>query len=193
MTKFEVDHEKRLHLILVRRDGKNFQHVHPDMAQDGTWSIPTTLPEAGTYRVFADFTPENGKKTTLGADIHHPGDYRPQTYQDNRKFTVDDYEVTLKGDLTANSASTVTAEITRNGTPVTDLQDYLGAKGHLVALRTSDLAYLHVHPEAGDQVKFAVEVPTPGKYRLFLDFRHQDEVRTAEFTLTTHEEVGHGH
>jgi hypothetical protein len=193
VTEFDVEHEKRLHLIVVRRDGSNFRHVHPEMAPDGTWSVPLRLGEAGSYRVFADFKPENGEKTTLGADVQQAGDYRPRQHGVSRTFTVDGYEVTLDGDLTTGTASTVTIGITRNGRPVTDLQNYLGAKGHLVALRAADLAYLHVHPEGSDQVKFAVEVPTAGTYRLFLDFQHENKVRTAEFTLTTHEEGGHGH
>lgn len=193
VTKFAVEHEKRLHLVAVRRDGSHFRHVHPQMAPDGTWSTPLELPDAGSYRVFADFRPEGGPKLTLGADVQVPGDYRPQNHVDSRTFTVDGYEVSLFGDLKANAASTVTIEISKDDRPVTDLQDYLGAKGHLVALRSDDLAYLHVHPEKGGQVKFAVEVPTAGKYRLFLDFQHDGVVRTAEFTLTTHEEGGHGH
>jgi hypothetical protein len=193
VTKFAVEHEKRLHLIVVRRDGSNFRHVHPQMAADGTWSVPLRLTEAGSYRVFADFKPENGPKTTLGADVEVPGSYQPQQHENSRTFTVDGYEVTLNGDLTTNTASTVTASITKNGRPVTDLQNYLGAKGHLVALRAADLAYLHVHPEESAEVRFAVEVPTAGTYRLFLDFQHEGVVRTADFTLTTREEGGHGH
>ncbi|MFI6096042.1 hypothetical protein ACIA8G_10840 [Lentzea sp. NPDC051213] len=192
VTKFAVEHEKRLHLIVVRRDGSGFRHVHPEMAADGMWSIPLTLSEAGSYRVFADFKPENGPKTTLGADVQVAGDYQPKQYAGSRTFTVDGYEVTLDGELTAGSASTVTIGISKDGKPVTDLQNYLGAKGHLVALRAADLAYLHVHPEESDQVKFAVQVPTTGTYRLFLDFQHEGTVRTAEFTLTTGE-AGHGH
>ncbi|MET8760147.1 hypothetical protein [Lentzea sp. NPDC004782] len=193
VTKFDVEHEKRLHLIVVRRDGSGFRHVHPEMTPDGMWSVPLELTEAGSYRVFADFKPTDGPKTTLGADLQVAGDYRPRHHAENRTFTVDGYEVTLDGDLDAGAASTVTIGITRDGKPVTDLQNYLGAKGHLVALRSADLAYLHVHPEQGDEVKFAVEVPTAGTYRLFLDFQHENEVRTAEFTLTTREEGGHGH
>ena len=34
-------------------------------------------------------------------------------------------------------------------------------------------------------MKFAAEVPSAGTYRLFLDFKHGDVVRTAEVTLTT--------
>jgi hypothetical protein len=75
---------------------------------------------------------------------------------------------------------------------VTDLQPYLGAYGHLVALRTGDLAYLHVHPDGtpdngmtapGPDVTFWATAPSAGDYRLFLDFRHGDVVRTAEFTV----------
>jgi hypothetical protein len=78
--------------------------------------------------------------------------------------------------------------------PVTDLQPYLAAYGHLVALREGDLAYLHVHPEgtpgdgktaAGPGIGFVAEVPSAGGYRLFLDFQHDGVVRTAEFTVDT--------
>ncbi|NGY61276.1 hypothetical protein G7043_20330 [Lentzea sp. NEAU-D13] len=190
VTKFDVEHEKKLHFVLVRRDGSGFQHVHPEMAADGTWSTPLTLPAAGSYRVFADFKPENGAKTVLGADIQVAGAYEPQQFaEDTRESTVDGYVVRLTGDLTAGAESTVTATVTKDGKPVTDLQPYLGANGHLVALRAADLAYLHVHPQegpgAGPDVKFAVEVPTAGRYRLFLDFQHEGKVRTASFTLNT--------
>jgi hypothetical protein len=85
----------------------------------------------------------------------------------------------------------VTLSVSKGGVPVTDLQPYLGAYGHLVALRDGDLAYLHVHPDgapgdgrtpAGPDVTFHAEVPSAGSYRLYLDFRHAGQVRTAEFT-----------
>ncbi len=75
---------------------------------------------------------------------------------------------------------------------MTDLQPYLAAYGHLVALRDGDLAYLHVHPagEPGDgttapgpDITFYATAPSPGDYRLFLDFQHGDVVHTAEFTV----------
>jgi hypothetical protein len=84
--------------------------------------------------------------------------------------------------------------VRKDGEPVTDLQPYLAAYGHLVILRAGDLAYIHVHPngEPGDgvtapgpDVTFHTAVPGPGTYRLFLDFRHGDVVRTAAFTLPT--------
>ncbi|MFG1711360.1 hypothetical protein ACFLIM_50260, partial [Nonomuraea sp. M3C6] len=99
---------------------------------------------------------------------------------------------TLDGDLTPGQASKLTLKVSKDGEPVTDLQPYLGAYGHLVVLRVRDLAYLHVHPDgapgdgktqAGPEIVFYAEVPSGGDYRLFLDFQHEGEVRTADFTL----------
>jgi len=192
VTRFDVEHEKRMHLIVVRRDTAGFQHIHPTMDRDGTWSVPVALGAPGSYRAFADFTPAGGEGTTLGVDLAAPGDFQPRTYDRATVSVVDGYEVRLDGELVAGRTSEVTLTVTRDGRPVTDLQPYLGAYGHLVALRGGDLAYLHVHPDgepgdgrtaAGPSVTFYAEVPTAGTYRLFLDFKHGDVVRTAEFTV----------
>lgn len=194
VTRFEVEHDKRMHLILVRRDTAGFQHLHPEMAADGTWTVPVTVDKAGSYRAFADFAPTGGEPATLGVDLAAPGNFQPATYAPSRIASVDGYQVRLDGDLLPGRTSEVTLTVTRDGKPVTDLQPYLGAYGHLVALRGGDLAYLHVHPggEPGDgttkpgpTITFAAEVPSAGTYRLFLDFQHQGEVHTAEFTVTT--------
>lgn len=174
---FAVEHDKLMHLILVRRDGTNYRHLHPELDPDGTWSVPVTLSAGGSYRAFADFRPEGGERTTLGIDLGVPGDFRPESPAPNDTFDVDGYRVRLE-----HVDGLVTATVTRGGQPVNDLQPYLGANGHLVALRSGDLAFLHVHPEASG-LSFAAEFPTPGRYRLFLDFKHGDTVRTAEFTL----------
>jgi hypothetical protein len=194
VTAFDVEHDERMHLIVVRRDTTGFQHVHPEMASDGTWSTPLTLPAGGSYRAFADFAPTGGEPTTLGVDVSVPGAYEPVAYAPTRTAQVDGYTVELTGDLVAGRASPVVLTVSRDGAPVTDLQPYLAAYGHLVALREGDLAYLHVHPEgapddgvtpAGPQVEFVAEVPSAGVYRLFLDFQHAGVVRTAEFTVPT--------
>ena len=190
VTAYDVEHEKRLHLVAVRRDLTGYQHVHPTMSGDGTWVTELDL-RPGDWRVFADFTPTGGDATTLGADLAVAGEYEPAAPSaESTTVRVDDYTVTLQGELVAGEASPVTLEVTRLGVPVTDLQPYLGAHGHLVALRAGDLAYLHVHPQesggTGPGVDFVAEVPSAGDYRLFLDFRHGDVVRTAELAVTAH-------
>lgn len=189
VTDYDAQHEKDLHLIVVRRDATGFQHVHPTLAADGTWSTQVAL-TPGAWRVFADFKPAGGAAMTLGADLLVAGDFRPAVPRaDTRTATVDGYTVTLDGDLTAGGETVLTPRVTLAGRDVTgELEPYLGALGHLVALRRSDLAYLHVHPEGLD---FHTSVPTAGAYELFLDFQHRGVVRTAHLTLTAG--AGHEH
>ena len=195
VTQYTESHDKELHLIVVRRDLSGFQHVHPTRQTDGTWSVPLAVAAPGQYRVFADFQPAaRDKGLTLGVDVPAPGDYRPRALPaPARTAEVDGYTVTLVGELTPGSSARLTLSVRHGGTPVTDLQPYLGAYGHLVAVRDGDLAYLHVHPDgepgdgrtaAGPDIGFHAEVPSAGAYRLYLDFQHGGTVRTAEFTLT---------
>ncbi|MEV7023340.1 hypothetical protein [Kitasatospora sp. NPDC093558] len=203
VTDYQAQHEKELHLIVAPRDLSTFQHLHPTRAADGTWSARTDLPAAGEYRVLADFTPAGVTEgLTLGADLHAAGDLRPAPLPDTgRTVTVDGYTVTLDGDLTPGRPGRLTLSVSRDGRPVTDLQPYLGAYGHLVALRAGDLAYLHVHPEnvhpestaPGPEIAFDATAPSVGSYRLFLDFKHQDTVHTAAFTVTAGEAAAAPH
>jgi hypothetical protein len=192
VTAYQVQHDKKLHLIVVSRDLADFQHLHPDLSADGTWNVKLALPQAGAYRMYADFAPEDGSGMTLGADLYAAGDYEPKKLPEaGRTSTVDGYTVTLDGDLIPGKSSKLTLKVSKDGHPVTDLQPYLGAYGHLVALRAGDLAYLHVHPDgrpgdgrtpSGPEITFYAQVPSRGDYRLFLDFRHEGDVRTADFT-----------
>ena len=200
VTAYDVEHAKRLHLIAVRRDFSGFQHVHPHMDTDGTWRSTLDL-TPGPWRLFADFKATDGEALTLGADVAVPGDYVPEGREVNsRASTVGGYSVTLHGDLTVGAEAALTLEMTRGGRPVTDLQPYLGAYGHLVALRDGDLAYLHVHPQGapgdgktqpGPNILFFTEVPSPGRYHLYLDFKHKGVVRTAAFAVTVSGAAGH--
>ncbi|MEU4564787.1 hypothetical protein AB0F72_40935 [Actinoplanes sp. NPDC023936] len=183
VTDYTVEHDKELHLIVVRRDLAHYQHVHPTRKPDGTWTIPLKAGAPGQYRVFADFVTA-GHDLTLGVDVPAPGDYQPTPLpHPERTAEVDGYRVTLDGDLHDPRFT-----ITRGDTVITP-EPYLGARGHLVALREGDLAYLHVHPADPDALAFHAEVPSDGVYRLYLDFQHDGKVHTAEFTADT----GHTH
>ncbi|MFI9641802.1 hypothetical protein ACIG87_17335 [Micromonospora sp. NPDC051925] len=192
VTRFAIVHDKPMHLVVVRRDLTGFQHLHPKMAADGTWSISLTLPQPGVWRAYTDFTAlaDDGQQTaaTLGVDLVAPGDYAPRplpapaTVATTAGFTVD-YTGTPQVGAAVPLRFRVRDEA---GRPAT-LERYLGAYGHLVALREGDLGYLHVHPGPGpaaDTVTFWLTAPGPGSYRMYLDFQVAGVVRTAEFTLT---------
>lgn len=195
VTSFAASHGKRLHLIVVRTDGTRFRHAHPTLDDHGTWSVPWSWEAAGTYRVYADATPtDDGGATplTLTRTVEVAGTFAPEPPAPTAAASVGGFDVTLTGDLVAGTHAELVASVSRDGEPVTTLEPYLGAFGHLVALRDGDLAYLHVHPEgdeprahdrSGPEVRFATEVPTPGRYLLYLDFRVDGEVLTAPFVL----------
>lgn len=193
VSDYVTSHEKDLHLIVVHSSGSPFRHVHPALGADGVWSMPWTWDRAGTYRIYADFVPAAlGDDLTLSRTVDVAGELSidsPRTPTEGAE--VDGFEITVDGDLRVGADSMLTFSVSRDGQPVATLQPYLGAYGHLVALREGDLAYLHVHPmgepgdgstEPGPQIEFMTQVPTAGTYLLYLDFQVAGEVHTAQFT-----------
>lgn len=207
VTRFDTRHERALHLVVVSGDLADYQHLHPTLGADGTWSSALTLARPGAYRAYADFAATGADPLTLAVGLTASGEQRPAPLPaPQRSAVVDGYEVHLDGDVAAGADGELRFRVTHDGTAVEDLEPYLGAFGHLVAIRGSDLAYLHVHPTDGSspaEVAFAVHAPSPGAYRLFLDFQHGGTVRTAAFTIdvpardanapTHDEEPAHGH
>jgi hypothetical protein len=180
---FDVEHERRMHLILARRDLTGFQHLHPEQAPDGSWSVPVRLADAGSYRLFADFS-HDGQPETLAADLRvdGPADLRPLPGPAPTAVSDGGYDVRLDaGSARPGEEARLRFTITRHGEPVRP-EPYLGAGGHLVALRDGDLAFLHVHPLSDDAAEFAATFPTAGRYRLFLQFQHESRIHTVAFT-----------
>ena len=179
---FDVEHTKRMHLIVVRRDLTGFQHLHPRQDADGEWTTPLRLDSAGSYRVFADFS-HDGEATTLASDLRVDGaaTLQPLPAPVSEASADGGYSVRVNvGTAHAGRETGIRFTVLRHGKPV-EVEPYLGANGHLVALREGDLAFLHVHPTAGT-TEFESTFPTVGRYRLFLQFKHEGRVHTAAFT-----------
>jgi hypothetical protein len=181
---FDTEQARRMHLIVVRRDLTEFQHVHPTQTAAGGWAVDLRLPVAGVYRVYADFS-TGGARRTLSSSLIAPGDFsRRPLPAPAATARTDGYDVTLR----EHRGGALGFTVRRDGAPVAGLQPYLGARGHLVALRARDLAYEHVHPSEGiaadNEIGFEGAGSAPGSYRLFLQFRHGDRVHTAAFTRT---------
>jgi hypothetical protein len=172
---FDVEHERRMHLIVVRRDLSGFQHLHP-AGPRGDWVWTFRFARAGIFRAFADFSTA-GKRRTLGVDLFVPGRWSPKPLPaPARRASVSGYAVELE-----RRDGLLEFRVLRDGREVR-VQPYLGARGHLVILREGDLAYLHNHADE-DALRFETTFPSAGSYRAFLQFRHGGVVRTAAFTI----------
>lgn len=187
VTDFQVEHERDMHLIVVRRDLTGYQHLHPRRAADGTWSVPLRLPEAGVYRAYADFT-SGGRSYTLATDLFAAGAFSPRPLPAPAAADeTEGYRAELSAEgLVPGSRAGLDYDLSLGGSRLDGVEPYLGADGHLVALREGDLAFLHVHPEESGvpgRIRFAAELPSAGRYRLFLQFKHKGAVRTVAHTL----------
>lgn len=198
VTSYDENHERDLHLIVVRRDLTGFQHLHPTLdPATGEWSVDVTV-DPGAWRLYADFVPAGAEQVVLGADVLVEGASQVLPLGENVLGTsVDGYDVTLGVSTQAGVESRAAVTVMRDGEPVTDLGAYLGELGHLVVLRDGDVSYIHGHPVedagAGPVIPFDVTFPSGGRYRLFVEFEHDGAVHTAVFTVTVQAGDGHDH
>jgi hypothetical protein len=211
---FETVHESKMHFIVVREDLLHFQHLHPKFNQNsGEWTIDITFPTDGSYRVFPDFTPAKSADNPMLLPVTvnsrvEVGDIRkykaqaaiPDTQQ---KKTFGDYQVThtLPTNLRKQQEVTYSLTIEKNGQPVTDLQQYLGAMGHSVILKEGTLDFIHTHAgeatpqgiehgarmhttsSTGPNIDFTTTFLDSGVYKIFTQFKHDGEVQTVDYTV----------
>jgi hypothetical protein len=196
VTAFELDQTKLMHFYLVRSDLSGYQHVHPVMAADGTWTAPLTPAAPGTYRAYATFIVKGGtgKPTALvlSAMVNVPGTATTTVLPaPSTTTTVDGYTLTVGGTLMAGMPMPLKISVSKAGHPVTDLQPYLETYAHLTAIHTGDLAFAHIHPQGpaattntgGPDLTFEPMLTQSGDYRFFLQFQTADTLHTAAITL----------
>ncbi|MFF4290968.1 hypothetical protein ACFY0R_37585 [Streptomyces sp. NPDC001633] len=195
VTGFALDQTKRMHFYAIRSDLTGFQHIHPTMAADGTWSANLSSLAPGSWRLFASFTPEagpgKGKDFVLSRTVTVPGNATKSLLPAPATSTqADGYTVTVKGEPMAGMAHPLTVSIAKDGKPVTDLEPYLDTYAHLTAFHEGDAAFAHLHPttkvtgdNGGPDLSFHAELPTSGNWRLFLQFQTGGKLHTAALTL----------
>lgn len=185
-------HEKKIHLIIVSRDLSEFFHEHPTFGADGAYSQDFTFKTGGDYVLFQDYTPDGDRHQLGRQDVTVNGPKRPAvTYdQDVMKWQGGDgyaAELTFDRPAKVGASLAVKTTITRNGQPVTDLENYLGALGHMVIISEDTKQYLHVHPldqtDKGPAVGFHTQFEQAGRYRVFLQFNHGGAIHTADFVV----------
>jgi hypothetical protein len=195
VTGFAPDQTKRMHFYAIRSDLTGFQHIHPTMAADGIWTAGLASLTAGSWRLFASFTPDagpgKGEDFVLSRTVTVPGTAtKTPLPAPAARAQVDGYTVTVKGEPMAGMAHPLTVSIAKDGRPVTDLQPYLGTYAHLTAFHEGDAAFAHLHPttkvtgdHGGPDLAFHAELPTSGNWRLFLQFQTGGTLHTAALTL----------
>lgn len=217
LKNYDVVHEKIMHFITVRKDLAHFQHLHPKYnEQTGEFTLDITFPEDGPYRMFPDFTPgvDNPDKqpVTLSTDVE-VGDsnkyYAQSVVPDTESNkTYGDYAVAFDfpKDIQKEKEVTFGVSISKNGKPVTNLENYLGALGHSVILKEGTLDFIHTHAlsptaqnntagghsmqgsqnntaERGPKIEFSTTFPKEGVYKIFTQFQHEGNLQTVSYNV----------
>ncbi len=209
---YDVVHEKIMHFIAVRKDLQYFQHLHPEFNKaTGEFSANVTFPADGPYRIYPDFTPDTDNPmqlpVTVSADVEvgNAANYKPTvvTADVNKSKTQEDYQInySLPNRVTSQSEVTYTLTINKDGQPVTNLEQYLGALGHSVIIKEGTLDFIHTHAgdaadaggsmghgsmgtqpgTSGPDINFTTTYPEAGVYKMFSQFQHEGKVITTDF------------
>lgn len=202
-----VHHEKKIHLIIVSNDLSYFEHIHPEFNANGNYDIKvlakdkdftngkghneTKFENGGAYMAFADYNPDGADHQLEKIKINVAGKSKPVVsyIKENRVSNVDGYKVELVPDdgvFLSGKGIHFDGKLSENGKAIdaNTLENYLGAKAHMVVIGAEDMSYLHVHPEIENgNFHLHTTFDKPGIYRGWLQFQTKGKVHTAEFTI----------
>lgn len=204
-------HQVWMHMIVTRSDLGTFAHIHPEpTSTPGVYTVQATLPTAGEYLVHTEFRRNGQMGDVLDAHTVTATGRRPAAAavpaRDVRSWTGHGVRISLEGDATVGTTSDLALRFARvddagqDAGPVTDLQPYLGAAGHVVVMRADGSTFAHRHAETfdsagrpvlalpgtrfGPDLDLHVRFDRPGAYRLWAQFELADgTVVTAPFVL----------
>jgi hypothetical protein len=182
-----VVHTRPLHLMIVDPTLTDYQHVHPEpAATPGDWTFGFTPRLAGTYRLFADFTPiATARGLYASADLEVPAaaavgagalPQKPGTslgmpmQRGRHRFTLSAAQSPIRARQPVDLRFEIRAD---NGGKV-PLQPVMGAYAHLVAFDENRSGFAHLHPVQADPLtppdpvqpvmSFKLTIPTAGRY-----------------------------
>lgn len=213
VKEYEIVHERLLHLVMVSEDLAWFEHQHPVRGADGLFRLTWTFPRPGNYRLYADFTPADGDNQVLPMPLVVAGGTptaRPLIPDQRLKRQVGGLRFELQvrpGTPLRREKPVLFTYVIRDtrGRPVHDIQPFIGAMGHLLAISSDGREVIHTHvvqtatpagtreplrvapemvTESGPRFTFKVTLPTAGLYKTWAQFQRGGKVYTVPFTFS---------
>ncbi len=191
---YEIMHEKLYHLFVVSQDTMFFNHVHPIKQPDGSFILDETFPKPGLYRILSDFYPKGGTPQLIPSTVMVPGagfKIEPAKLQPDLTPKEDK---NLRGELTTDPPEPVAGFKTLmffRLTPDKDIEQYIGAWGHMLAASSDLIDLIHTHPflvsdpdeGAFKQIQFNMIFPRAGIYKVWVQFQRKGVVNTLVFNI----------
>jgi uncharacterized membrane protein len=205
-----VVHEHPLHLIVVSADLAFFDHVHPALQPDDSFALAYRFPRSGRYLLYAEITPAGERAQVFRLPVDVPA--QAGDHEGEATMTAPDLAPSPALSKAVDSDPNMTAELrfqprrpaagiemhflirlSEDGLPANDLQPYLGAMAHGVFVSQDSNTFLHCHPEelappdptarGGPDISFATFFPQPGRYKLWIQFKHHERVDVVSYVV----------
>jgi hypothetical protein len=191
---FVVVHTKPWHLMVMSRDLRWFDHIHPEVQPDGSYAVTETFPAGGEYLLLSDVSPLGFGQQFLPLPLTVSGAPFAGAYTlapSPSATRVGGLEIGMEAPAILRAHEDITlvfALKTPDGRPVTDLEPYLGAMGHLIMVNGDADRFVHSHPLLTDaaqdgKVRFLARFPRPGLYKAWAQFQRGGKVLTADFVV----------
>ena len=202
----DLQHEKKMHLIMVSEDLSQFYHLHPKMNSEENYEIQIIgknkiieeggneifIDKAGKYEVFLDYKPFGSHAQWDRIPIEIRGEKEEQQILnkpvENKEF-IDShftFKLNLNGAFTTGKMLHIQGMLYKNNQIIDpgSLEEYLGAKAHVVLIGYKNKSYVHVHPDVENKAfDLHTSFEEPGWYKMWVQFYLDGKLRTASFVL----------
>lgn len=182
---FTETHEKLLHFVVVDKGLRDFNHLHPNLGDEGTWTQSVKLQHGGKYVLFAEGQLAKGGSFVARKEIKAAGD----PSNDSGGFEVSlrskagasEAKILNHAELMTEMDSSVRVQVS----PADGWEPYLGAPGHLILINKEGTEFVHAHPTKmeGGIAEFHATFKKPGPYRGWAQFQRDGRVLTFPFTI----------
>lgn len=191
----DIEHEKKIHLIVVNKDLSYFDHIHPEFNADGSYTVPTQFPSGGDYTLFADYKPTGGNHTVDKINVNVAGKIAPDKTWGADKATNNsgNFSVTLNplgNKWITGTAVHILGTLKKDGKEIdaNTLENYLGAKVHMVMISLGDQEYMHIHPGVDKgKLHLHAEFKKAGVYRGWVQFNGDGKLHSIDLIINVKE------
>lgn len=214
VTDLQKVHDRVSHLVILSKDLQFFDHVHADFDPDtGLFSLQYIFHKKGTYVLFADYTLQKTGNTKVERDEIKVQQKKTETNRNPQKRSTDKDDIIVHQQIEpenvqAGEDTRLTFRLeSESGDEINDIEPYLGAPGHLIIISKDTKLFLHAHPDIagmihkpagqthnhhtsneptrfGPAIVFHTRFPTPGLYKLWLEFLRKGKLYRKKFEIT---------
>jgi len=183
LTELQIMHDKLMHVILVRKDLKHFDHIHPVQEKPGVFVVPYRFAAAGDYRVWSDFMYGN-MQHVIDFDLSITGESEAEEPDRLNGLKVQMNAPELQEGKNATMTFTVTDA---DGKAVPVIEKFLAADGHIIIVDETLDEFEHAHDDTDDKnnlLSFEYTPEKTGKHKAWVQFNFDGNDRTAEFEFS---------